>query len=188
MIIFWIVQTKRRTERQERHAWVRDLNLQTPRRNRHDPSDMEEALADERNLGDGSWQPRLQLRQHQGSEKPTSGDEAASGPDDAPAKESLMPSSLSNGDVQFNSQTPAHANESTTARREFQSGSDPVEGSSDDGDEGFEVKFDGDHDPISPRSLPKTRKWLITMIVCLSATCVWVTALLFLLSLHGGLD
>lgn len=37
--------------------------------------------------------------------------------------------------------------------------------------EQFEVRFDGDSDPMNPRSLSKTRKWVIVVIVSAGSTC-----------------
>ena len=36
----------------------------------------------------------------------------------------------------------------------------------------FEVTWDGEDDPINPRTMSKARKWLIVMIVATSSTCV----------------
>jgi hypothetical protein len=41
-------------------------------------------------------------------------------------------------------------------------------------EENFVVSFDGEDDPMSPRSMTKFRKWLIVVIVSLSSTCVYV--------------
>src|SRR6266498_3327260 len=42
-----------------------------------------------------------------------------------------------------------------------------------DDDKAFEVQFEGDDDPMSPRSFPTLRKWLIVITVCLSSACVY---------------
>ena len=47
------------------------------------------------------------------------------------------------------------------------------------GDEGinekeFEVTWDGDHDPMNPRSMPYARKWIIVVIISASSLCVYV--------------
>lgn len=36
----------------------------------------------------------------------------------------------------------------------------------------FNVSFDGDQDPICPRSMPLIRKWIIVIIVCTGTLCV----------------
>ena len=36
----------------------------------------------------------------------------------------------------------------------------------------YEVNWDGDHDPMNPRSMSKPRKWLIVIIVSMSSLCV----------------
>ncbi|PPJ52936.1 hypothetical protein CBER1_11491 [Cercospora berteroae] len=40
------------------------------------------------------------------------------------------------------------------------------------GDKDFEVRFDGDEDPYSPKNLPTWRKWIIVLIVSASSLCV----------------
>ena len=49
---------------------------------------------------------------------------------------------------------------------------DQESNSQNDGEEAFLVSFDGEDDPMSPRSMTKFRKWLIVIIVSLSSTCV----------------
>jgi len=39
----------------------------------------------------------------------------------------------------------------------------------------FEVRWDGEDDPMNPRSMSKLRKWLIVMIVSWSSLCVYVS-------------
>lgn len=36
----------------------------------------------------------------------------------------------------------------------------------------YDVSFDGDDDPMSPKSLPLIRKWAIVIIVCTGTMCV----------------
>lgn len=36
----------------------------------------------------------------------------------------------------------------------------------------YDVSFDGDKDPLSPKSLPLARKWAIVIIVCTGTMCV----------------
>lgn len=36
----------------------------------------------------------------------------------------------------------------------------------------FEVTWDGDYDPLSPRSMSVPRKWVLVMIVCTGTFCV----------------
>lgn len=38
----------------------------------------------------------------------------------------------------------------------------------------FEVTWDGDDDPMNPRSMPYARKWIIVIIVSASSLCVYV--------------
>lgn len=35
-----------------------------------------------------------------------------------------------------------------------------------------EVSFDGDQDPMSPRSMPRIRKWIVVIVVCTGTLCV----------------
>ena len=41
-------------------------------------------------------------------------------------------------------------------------------------DKAFEVQWDGDNDPMNPRSMGKARKWVIVLIVSASSLCVYV--------------
>lgn len=43
----------------------------------------------------------------------------------------------------------------------------------------FEVKFSGDDDPRSPKSLPTLRKWIIVLIVSSTSLCVACTSSLY---------
>lgn len=43
----------------------------------------------------------------------------------------------------------------------------------------FEVTFDGDHDPMDPKSIHKARKWLIVSIASMSSTCVTCASSLY---------
>ena len=36
----------------------------------------------------------------------------------------------------------------------------------------YEVTWDGLDDPMNPKNMPKTRKWIVTLIVSAGATCV----------------
>ena len=38
----------------------------------------------------------------------------------------------------------------------------------------FEVQWDGDNDPMNPRSMGRARKWVIVLIVSASSLCVYV--------------
>lgn len=38
----------------------------------------------------------------------------------------------------------------------------------------FEVQWDGDNDPMNPRSMGKPRKWLIVLVLSTSSLCVYV--------------
>jgi hypothetical protein len=49
---------------------------------------------------------------------------------------------------------------------------DPEAGPEDDEEKRFEVKFDGDNDPLNPRNRRKSQKWIIVMIMASSALCV----------------
>ena len=40
----------------------------------------------------------------------------------------------------------------------------------------FEVHWDGDNDPMNPRSMSKPRKWVIVLIISASSLCVYVAA------------
>ena len=39
----------------------------------------------------------------------------------------------------------------------------------------FEVHWDGDNDPMNPRSMSKARKWVIVLIVSATSLCVYVS-------------
>jgi hypothetical protein len=41
-------------------------------------------------------------------------------------------------------------------------------------DKEFEVAWDGDDDPMNPRSMPYARKWIIIIILSASSLCVYV--------------
>ena len=41
-----------------------------------------------------------------------------------------------------------------------------------DAERQFEVTWDGDNDPMNPRSMPKLRRWLIVLVVSASSVCV----------------
>ena len=43
----------------------------------------------------------------------------------------------------------------------------------------YEVQWDGDHDPLNPRSFGKGRKWLIVIIVSAGSTCVTCTSSMY---------
>ena len=36
----------------------------------------------------------------------------------------------------------------------------------------YEVSFNGDQDPMCPRSMPLARKWIIVIIICMGSLCV----------------
>lgn len=46
----------------------------------------------------------------------------------------------------------------------------------------FEVRFDGDIDPLNPRSFSKTRKWCIVTIVSAGSTCVTCASSMYTLT------
>jgi hypothetical protein len=58
-------------------------------------------------------------------------------------------------------------------------------------DKEFEVTWDGDDDPMNPRSMPYARKWIIVIIVSASSLCVYVEfsliSLLIFRSLHRNI-
>ncbi len=60
------------------------------------------------------------------------------------------------------------------------------EGSPADPEKTFEVQWDGDNDPMNPRSMPKGKKWLIVIVVSISAICVSVTIKRFISYQHTG--
>lgn len=41
-----------------------------------------------------------------------------------------------------------------------------------DAEKQFEVTWDGDDDPMNPRSMPKLQRWLIVLVVSASSVCV----------------
>ena len=42
----------------------------------------------------------------------------------------------------------------------------------------YDVSFDGDKDPMNPRSMPFAHKWAIVIIVCMGTLCVSVIPVL----------
>jgi len=46
--------------------------------------------------------------------------------------------------------------------------------------EDFEVRWDGDHDPMNPRSMGTARKWIIVIILSASSLCVYVACSLLM--------
>jgi hypothetical protein len=49
---------------------------------------------------------------------------------------------------------------------------DAEEGPNDAEEKEFEVKWDGENDPLNPRNRKKSRKWMIVLIMASSALCV----------------
>jgi len=43
----------------------------------------------------------------------------------------------------------------------------------------FEVRWDGEHDPMNPRSMSYVRKWIVVIIVSLSSLCVTCTSSMY---------
>jgi hypothetical protein len=41
----------------------------------------------------------------------------------------------------------------------------------DDGEDAFEVRWDGDYDPANPRSRSTARKWVVVLILAMSSLC-----------------
>ena len=48
-----------------------------------------------------------------------------------------------------------------------------------DPDKEFEVKWDGDNDPLNPRNMSSGRKWVIVLIVSAGSTCVTCTSSMY---------
>lgn len=48
----------------------------------------------------------------------------------------------------------------------------------------FEIRFDGDSDPLNPRSFSKSRKWMIVAIVSAGSTCVTCASSMYTLTYH----
>ncbi len=46
-----------------------------------------------------------------------------------------------------------------------------------DGDNAFEVRWEGGDDPANPRSLSTLRKWIVVLILSVSSLCVSVVML-----------
>ncbi len=65
-------------------------------------------------------------------------------------------------------------NEDEETTKDAEKGQDP--------NKQFEVRFDGDSDPINPRSFSKTRKWLIVTIVSAGSTCVTCASSMYTLT------
>ena len=59
-------------------------------------------------------------------------------------------------------------------KRDAEKGEDP--------NKHFEVRFDGDSDPLNPRSFSKTRKWIIVAIVSAGSTCVTCASSMYTLT------
>jgi hypothetical protein len=49
----------------------------------------------------------------------------------------------------------------------------------DDAKNEFEVRFDGDDDPLNPKNRPEARKWLVVFIVSASSLCVTCASALY---------
>lgn len=45
------------------------------------------------------------------------------------------------------------------------------------GERAFEVGWDGDMDPVNPRSMSRLRKWIIVLIVSSSSACVYLSTM-----------
>ncbi|KAL8950409.1 MAG: hypothetical protein Q9222_003547 [Ikaeria aurantiellina] len=60
------------------------------------------------------------------------------------------------------------------------------QGNADEKD--FEVQWDGDNDPMNPRSMSKARKWSIVLIVSSSSTCVYVLNLFIMIWFGRAFD
>lgn len=42
-------------------------------------------------------------------------------------------------------------------------------------DDAYRVGWDGENDPMSPRSMSTTRKWTLVLVVCTATVCVYVS-------------
>ncbi|KAG9949779.1 hypothetical protein KCU85_g3966, partial [Aureobasidium melanogenum] len=72
-----------------------------------------------------------------------------------------------------------HSRDSDTDEQARPGSKDEESGITAEGDEGahdkeFEVTWDGDDDPMNPRSMAYARKWIIVVIVSASSLCVYV--------------
>ena len=70
-----------------------------------------------------------------------------------------------------------HSHRSYTAKDGYVSYNDPEDeqpsnSSGDTSSEHFLVKWDGDNDPMNPRSMSKLRRWIVVLIVSSSSLCV----------------
>lgn len=79
-----------------------------------------------------------------------------------------------------------HSRDSDTDEPERPRSKDEESGITAVGDDGvnekeFEVTWDGDDDPMNPKSMPYARKWVIITILSASSLCVYVESLLILL-------
>ena len=52
----------------------------------------------------------------------------------------------------------------------------------EDPEKEFEVQWDGDQDPMNPRNMSKTRKWIVVAIVSAGSTCVTCTSSMYTLT------
>ncbi|CAD0087715.1 unnamed protein product [Aureobasidium vineae] len=77
-----------------------------------------------------------------------------------------------------------HSRDSDTDEQPRPRSKDEESGITATGDDGvnekeFEVTWDGDDDPMNPRSMPYVRKWIIVIIVSASSLCVTCTSALY---------
>ena len=80
-----------------------------------------------------------------------------------------------------------HSRDSDTDEPERPRSKDEESGITAIGDDGvnekeFEVTWDGDDDPMNPKSMAYARKWIIVVILSASSLCVYVESLLTLLA------
>lgn len=81
-----------------------------------------------------------------------------------------------------------HSRDSDTDEPERPRSKDEESGITAIGDDGvnekeFEVTWDGDDDPMNPKSMAYARKWIIVVILSASSLCVYVESLLTFLAL-----
>lgn len=81
-----------------------------------------------------------------------------------------------------------HSRDSDTDEPERPRSKDEESGITAVGDDGvnekeFEVTWDGDDDPMNPKSMAYARKWIIVVILSASSLCVYVEFLFILLTI-----
>ena len=100
----------------------------------------------------------------------------------------VVPNSDTRVDQGADERAVRHSRDSDTDEAERPRSKDEESGITAIGDDGvnekeFEVTWDGDDDPMNPKSMAYARKWIIVVILSASSLCVYVESLLTFLAL-----